>query len=219
MTDEAVRCQKTVIQDAHDFFKWASSSNMKGVTFLFVKSDECLRMDGLLKSRNIKPVKGTFKLHAVAPAGNGSVYVRDTSCYCGICLGGTVCDGWRKENLQKENEIIINQNEPDDTSVSDKNETIANEITPLQEGQYVAAKYNNRIYVGKITDIDYDDHEFEISFMESKKDKYQWPKHEDVLWIPANDILFSVSEPTATGRSGRMFELQQIDKERLDKVK
>lgn len=35
MADEAVRCQKTVIQDANDFYKWACTSNMKGILFFF----------------------------------------------------------------------------------------------------------------------------------------------------------------------------------------
>jgi hypothetical protein len=40
MADEAVRCQKNVIQDAQDFFKWATSSNMKAVTFIIVSTEE-----------------------------------------------------------------------------------------------------------------------------------------------------------------------------------
>jgi hypothetical protein len=48
MADEAVRCQKNVIQDAHDFFKWATSPNMKAVTFIFVSTDQCKSMDNIL---------------------------------------------------------------------------------------------------------------------------------------------------------------------------
>jgi hypothetical protein len=40
-----------------------------------------------------------------------------------------------------------------------------------------------------------DDGEIEISFMENKKDKFQWPRHGDVLWIPSKDVLSIVAEP------------------------
>lgn len=199
MADEAVRCQKTVIQDANDFYKWACTSNMKGILFLFVSSEECNRMEELLKSREVKPVKGTFKLHAVADAGKSAVFVRDTSCYCNVCLEGNVCEGWRKEILQK-------------STVQDVDESNSNHTTALK-GNYVAARYLEKCYIGKVTDED--DNEFEISFMETKKEKLQWPKKKDILWIPSKDVLFVVAEPMPIGRSGRMFELQQQDKEKF----
>ena len=106
VTDEAVRCQKNVIQDAHDFFKWATYSNMKAVTFIFVSTEECKSMDNILKVRDVKLVKGTFKLHVVAGIGKSEVFVRETSCYCNVYLEGGICDGWRKEGLGKVPESI-----------------------------------------------------------------------------------------------------------------
>jgi hypothetical protein len=58
-------------------------------------------MDNILKVRDVKPVKGTFKLHVVAGIGKSEVFVRETSCYCNVCLEGGICDGWRKEGLGK----------------------------------------------------------------------------------------------------------------------
>jgi hypothetical protein len=49
----------------------------------------------------VKPVKGTFKLHVVAGIGKLEVFVRETNCYCNVCLEGGICDGWRKEGLGK----------------------------------------------------------------------------------------------------------------------
>lgn len=149
MGDEAVRCQKTVIQDANDFYKWACTSNMKSVMFFFVSSQECHGMQELLKSREVKPIKGTLKLHVVADA----VFIRDTSCYCNVCLEGNVCEGWRKEILQK-------------SRVKDVDESNSNHTTALK-GKYVAARYLEKCFIGKVTDED--DTEFEISFMETKK--------------------------------------------------
>jgi hypothetical protein len=49
---------------------------MKAVTFIFVSTEECKNMDNILKVRDVKPVKGTFKLHVVAGIGKSEVFVR-----------------------------------------------------------------------------------------------------------------------------------------------
>lgn len=103
----------------------------------------------MLKSREVKPIKGTLKLHVVADA----VFIRDTSCYCNVCLEGNVCEGWRKEILQK-------------STVQGVEESNSNHTTALK-GKYVAARYLEKCYIGKVTDED--DNEFEISFTETKK--------------------------------------------------
>jgi hypothetical protein len=53
------------------------------------------------KARDVKPVKGTFKLHVVAGIWKSEVFASETSCYCYVCLEGGICDGWRKEGLGK----------------------------------------------------------------------------------------------------------------------
>lgn len=122
---------------------------MNGVLFLFVSSKKCNRMEELLKSREVKPVKGTLKLHAVADAGKSAVLIRDTSCY----FKGNLYEGWRKEILQK-------------STVQGVEESNSNHTTALK-GKYVAARYLEKCYIGKVTDED--DNEFEISFTETKK--------------------------------------------------
>jgi hypothetical protein len=65
---------------------WIDSGHyMKAVTFIIVSTEECKSMDNILKVRDVKPVKGTFKLHVVAGIGKSEVFVRETSCYCNIC--------------------------------------------------------------------------------------------------------------------------------------
>jgi hypothetical protein len=68
---------------------------MKAVTFIIVSTEECKSMDNILKVRDVKLVKGTFKLHVVAGIGKLEVFVRETNCYCNVCLEGGICDGWR----------------------------------------------------------------------------------------------------------------------------
>jgi hypothetical protein len=55
----------------------------------------------ILAGWSICPIvnKGTFKLHVVAVIGKSEVFVRETSCYCNVCLEGGICDEWRKEWL------------------------------------------------------------------------------------------------------------------------
>jgi hypothetical protein len=48
---------------------------MKAVTFIFVSTEECKSMDNILKVRDVKPVKGTFKLHVVSGIGKSEVFV------------------------------------------------------------------------------------------------------------------------------------------------
>jgi hypothetical protein len=65
--------------------------------------------------------------------------------------------------------------------------------------------------------VDPDDGEIEISFMENKKDKFQWPRHGDVLWIPSKDAMSIFAEPFLSGRSERMLQLRTKDKDIFDK--
>jgi hypothetical protein len=87
----------------------------------------------------------------------------------------------------------------------------------VEKDQYVIATYLQRCYVGKVLNVDPDDGEIEISFMENKKNKFQWPMHGDVLWIPSKDVLSIVAEPFLSGRSGRMLQLRTEDKDIFDK--
>jgi hypothetical protein len=68
--------------------------------------------------------------------------------------------------------------------------------------------------IGKVLNVDPDDGEIEISFMENKKNKFQWPMHGDVLWIPSKDVLSIVAEQFL---SGRMLQLRTEDKDIFDK--
>ncbi|KAK6168588.1 hypothetical protein SNE40_019788 [Patella caerulea] len=101
MADQAVRCGKVVIRDAHDVFQWSMNSNIKGVKFLFVSSDTCKEVSKRLKARTISAVRGTFKLHVVVGMGSSTVALKETSCYCEICLNDNLCENpsWIKQDM------------------------------------------------------------------------------------------------------------------------
>lgn len=51
--------------------------------------------------------------------------------------------------------------------------------------------------------------------MERKKQLFQWPAREDILWIPVTDVICKVTEPVYTGKSKRMLKLLPEDKEKI----
>jgi hypothetical protein len=76
------------------------------------------------------------------------VFVRETSCYCNVCLEGGFCDGWKREGLGK----VAGDNpgnDPgvtEDPSVIENRGVIENNDVQIREekDQYVIAKYLQR---------------------------------------------------------------------------
>lgn len=86
---------------------------------------------------------------------------RRTSCYCNVCLiGDQLCDGWQEQFVKRG----VPANHPTET---------AGEVVCLGQlieiNQFVCAVYKNDWYVSKVCEIDIDDNEVEISFMEVRK--------------------------------------------------
>jgi hypothetical protein len=49
-------------------------------------------------------------------------------------------------------------------------------------GDFVAAVYENRWYIGRVVELD--NLECEISFMAKSKNLFKWPNSPDEVWIP-----------------------------------
>ncbi|XP_046548265.1 uncharacterized protein LOC124258241 [Haliotis rubra] len=220
MADQAVNAGKVVIQDSKDFFAWSQSQHcsMPNVNFLFVSTEECEATAASQANRKLKPVKGTMKIHAVKGRGSGHIHVRDTSCYCNRCLGGTVCDTWQEEttvNQDQEDHSVLTEtdmsgvtsavvNMSDDTGVAAR--------PNYNVGEFVAALYSGRWYIGKVETVDPEDSEYEINFMESKKSNFQWPAHEDVIWCKESDVICHINTPVPSGKSKRMYTITKSDR-------
>jgi hypothetical protein len=71
--------------------------------------------------------------------------------------------------------------------------------------EWVAVKYDGKWYIGKVIAVD--SNECEVTFMQRVKSKFKWPSTEDKLWVPFNNIICSIPEPTASGRCKRQYEL------------
>jgi len=216
---------------------------MKNVQFRFVESKKCSDVEKQQANIPLKPIKGTMKLHAVVGLGNSKIYTRDVSCYCENCRTGKMCDGWSLDVTRKEtNEKVkgktnanacekttTDSTRDEDTTLVEKAPNIDEEILH-QDGnenesvveeyvvdELVAAMYDEEWFIGQITDIDED--EYEVSFMKAKKEQFQWPIPMDKLWISKSSILSKVHTLSATGKSKRMFNIDQNEKDAFDMLK
>lgn len=196
---EAVKQGKCNIQDAADFFAWATKYQ-KSITYIFYTKEDYKSAAAYLATIKLKFIQGTMKIHGVRSINDdpGFVFCCDTSCNCKSCLAGDMCDGWRRA----------------DVSETHKSQPV------YKQGSHVAAVYEEHWYIGKILEADDTDDSEEcvsylISFMKSGDTKsrisFIWPSKEDVIWVFENAILCEFSEPSPLGRSGRLFSLKDAD--------
>ena len=168
IADEAVRSGRAVIQDATDFFKWAVGSSLKAITFLFVSVEDCVSAAAMLKDRDVKPLSGTFKLHAVIGNGNAEVIWNEVSWYCQQCLKNEnpeLTHGWKKQTSAAKKQINAQTiSEVDDNRIIDNSEDdntrgqehqVAVDLD-LNEGDWVAVLYDRKWHAGQIKGIDSD---------------------------------------------------------------
>ncbi|KAJ8043840.1 hypothetical protein HOLleu_11115 [Holothuria leucospilota] len=159
-----------------------------------------------------QPIPGTMKVHAVVPVTKSEILVRPTSCYCDDCIKGIRCDGWVKRAIKlrtetaPDTEVGLISDAPTVAEVQ-----IEDNKTKLDVGEFVAAKCADKWYLGRVLEVDEEDQDAKITFMVSVKSKqgttYKWPRPDDELWIPFQDILTKVESPTPVGRSERFFEI------------
>ena len=172
--DNAVK-KGVIINNAVDFFEWASENNDK-MTCLYVTPGDVSNTERML--RNAQFVKGLSKCHTIRPF-NGFVYIRTVSCYKMCCDQEPTCEGWEKTNLRVT-----------ETEVEEESETDETEHVVYQVGATVEASYNGKVYRGEIMEYEEDNKEYNIKFMKiNRAGKYIWPKSTWSSWIPASDIV------------------------------
>jgi len=102
---DAIKHVKCSIQDANDFFAWATHSVNTGSKvryFLYTQQDYDEAKKNLSNRPAVRPVPGTFKLHFASSATNMEIFTRNLSCYCPECLvdvATSTCDGYVKHSL------------------------------------------------------------------------------------------------------------------------
>lgn len=220
MADEAVRRGAVVIQDSKEFFDWAVNSSMKEVKFLFVGKEECRKKLEELKLMNLKPLKGTMKLHAIAyDSKTFELCTRETSCYCDTCIKGEVCEQWTRHLYLNINAHEIEGMDTDEVSPSEsqegyKDDTSQNIIVlEISVEDYVVCVYDGKWYIGKILDIDEED--VQVTFMEKAKAMYKWPLTPDVIWCDKANVIYKIDNLEPSGKSERFWKLKADDRNQI----
>ncbi|VDI60353.1 Hypothetical predicted protein [Mytilus galloprovincialis] len=224
--DNAVKQGKATIQDGHDFMAWALSESASQISYRYISTEEFENSRTEIENRlkEIKPVKGTMKLHAVAAIADGRILTKETTCVCQECFGDdgfketTNCN-WTVQSVLKNRDQLtpdVHQTEIDEVEIQNNEVPTEIEISlddQIKIGSYVAAIYDNIVYMGKVVEIDAPEKEMNISFMGRGKleGHYRWPSTEDTVWIDFTKILCRVNDPTPTGRSRRVFVFQIED--------
>ena len=240
LADLAVKRQTAVIQSAQDYYNWGSSLQNSQTKYVFVPKEECDNAHTQITSFVMKPIKGTMDIHSVVQMIRGTIGVRNTSCFCKECFENGAfkakCEGWtfhsiengtrdeERETLDGEQETLTQGQE---TEAMDAQETgpnhqhtdavSSNQVDySLPLNTYVAAKYNDNWYVGKIVSHDQDDSDFpyQVDFMEHGKGKgshtVKWPSHKDVIWRSREQILCVIQDPVPYG-TRKMFKLLETN--------
>ena len=146
--------------------------------------------------------------------------------YCKSCLDelGSCNEGWRKETTKKALNRSVKPSQASEVAVDDENQKqVSNtgnltKLDSLNVEDFVAAKYDDRWYVGKILEINSDNGDALISFMDQRKNLFKWPRVSDELSVTEDDILCSVHPPEPTGKSKHMFKLSDDDRENVQSL-
>ena len=211
---EAVRQEKVSIQDASDFMTWAENNQQeRTIKFLFVdkKKTEASRAFLLAQSENLRPVKGTMKIHAVFSTKINQLWSREISCYCFNCFGPSfeplsLCDGWKEHSLSKDLAAlpkILPHSQLESDGKGSKEADLPMPIE-IKNGDYVAAVYseNCQVYIGSIIEFDEEDALISSKHGDGRplnaRSVLKWPTPRDEVWIARRNILCLIPEPVPT---------------------
>lgn len=189
--DLAIKQGKITVQDACDYFDKVQQYHTSA-EYVFVKSEDCTtKRESLTEiNRNLQPVKGTMQIHCVIGMEKGIMATSTTSCYCSHCLEAKYHNTSEacllKKSIQRnmacdsvENETA-NETEPehlDGGNVLTTEDNIVDEsgfgnrslTVELKVGNYVAGCYDKDWFIGKILEIDEEDDELFITFLQPHK--------------------------------------------------
>ena len=228
---EAVKQGKAVIQDARDFYNWATL-HQKSIQYRFYSTAEIEEAAQHLTMSKAKVIPGTLKLHAVLIK-DEVLFSNTVSCYCARCRDGNeLCKGWRRHHgvqvtLEEHEETSEPAVEPTGEGASEPScepDVSSSTVSSIPVvGRYLAATYERNWYVGKVLEVDVDDGDTKVTFMEKSRSKvnpdtYKWPTPPDEIWINFDDVLCFIKDPVAIGKSKRQFTIGSADVTRIEKA-
>ena len=211
MADDAVKQGKVSIQDAQDYFKWASTTQ-SSIMYIFVFKSESL--------------PGTMKLHAIGyDHTRECLRTRTTSCYCQICLE-SFCDSWNKVAADSGREMkqdprldevpaqmhptgTVFENESTDIPLVAENSAV--KVAKIELGKYYIVKYSvagkDVLYIGKCIEDD-DPESPRFLFMrksEKVKNKFVRPVVPDESDVDGEEVIRRLNDPVLCRRGGCLF--------------
>ena len=92
--------------------------------------------------------------------------------------------------------------------------TAASEPIVLSVNSFVVCLYDDEKWIGLIEELDYDQRDAKIRFMQPKciARSYFWPV-KDTCWVPDENIICNIGVPTTV--IGRQYKLQPKEQEVL----
>lgn len=244
MADEAVKHEKVVIQNAQDYYEWGKETSSL-TKYFFYSSKEVEKSRVEIASMTTTPIKGIMKSHAMICPEAGTLFVRETSCYCDLCFRNGIfvphCNGWIKhvvpiteeEESSDESGSNSSSNEGDNESAgdmdsqdgagvcrtSDDTECSDEDESLRASPDYTLHEYVVSKYEGKwyLGKIVRIEQDVLVRFMEHTKYKgrFVWPEVRDELWICPDDILMQVPRPTKLSKFSKAY---RITKSCLEKI-
>lgn len=121
--------------------------------------------------------------------------------------------------FQPEPEMNNNSNSVEVSSLLPVNEvtsTSIDDVIKYTAGTFVACTYNSNWYIGQITDVDEEEKEVEVNFMEKSKILYRWPSRRDEIWVSFGDIICEVKQLKPSCKSQRNFVLDKDDQTMIE---
>ena len=236
LADTAIKTGKENINCSKDFFEWGSKTGGK-IKYEFVEKTEYEEANKQVEARQkqIDPVKGTWKLHSVACISEDEIMVRVVTCVCEKCFTkdgfmwtDTSTCGWQKHSFkntkasEKSSQDCLPTTEMEPESIENEKAKSSEHLLEINEyatGEFIAALYEDEVYIGKIIDID--EKSIQVTFMDkgSKiKDCLRWPTREDIMEIEPETILCKVHEPVRNGKQERFFKITDEDRNKIAEV-
>ena len=80
----------------------------------------------------------------------------------------------------------------------------------LEVGKFIIVKYDEKRYVGQISDIQGEDIQVNCMVQHGQKNTFQWPDKDDSIYYSRTNIIGGISEPEPCGRVAKLAQLDWI---------
>lgn len=194
------------IHNAHELFKALSETNT--LIKLFFVEGEAVEQALKRMPSNITAVPGTMRIHQVVTLAPGEITSRDVSCMCSTYGKKLQCECWNTQHFSFVKKVQA-------TLLQGKKQI--NWDDPEVIGQWCVLTYDKALYPGIIIATDKTD--VRVKCMHHAgltKNRFFWPRQEDVLWYPFDDVLELIPPPQpVTVRDARHMQIQKEIWDRL----